>query len=79
MPNVKIELQPGETPDEAENLLFKAFEAQRNGDIHGEEYHDPAMRDTFNRMQEVFKREQTAMLEEIFRALDEEHQSDGNI
>jgi hypothetical protein len=75
---VKIELLKGMTPEQAEDLLFKAFQAQRTGETHGEEYNDPAMKDTLNRMIEIFKKEQDAMIQEISEALDAEYKAHGN-
>ena len=79
MPNVKIELQNGETPEEAEELLFKAISAQRTGDIHREEFHDPAMRDMVQRMQRIHDENFQLMLQEIGQALNEDYEDDGNI
>lgn len=73
MATVKVILEKGETPEQAEELLFRAFEAQRNGDIHGEEFNDPAMMDLLARMEEIHKREYDLMLQEIFQVIEEEH------
>lgn len=77
MPTIKVILEKGETPEQAENLLFKAFEAQRTGEIHQDEFNDPAMRDLILRMEAKFKEEHDAMIQEIIQALEEEH-SNGN-
>ena len=79
MPNVKIELQQGETPDQAEELILKAFTAQRDGSIHREEFHDPAMRDVLMRMQELHENQMKALLDEIGDILESEYQDDGHI
>lgn len=78
MPNVKIELKKGETPDEAEEMLLKAFESQRDGSIHKEEFHDPAMRDLAIRLRELHEKEYNLMLEEIYTELEKEYQNNGD-
>lgn len=79
MPNVKIELIKGETAEEAEELLLKAFESQRNGSIHKEEFHDPAMRDLAIRIMSLHQVEYDKMLQEIFEELDKEYQDNGDL
>lgn len=78
MAEIKIQLQKGETPEQVEDLLFKAFEQQRNGETHGEEYSDPAMRDVMNLMENEFKKQQDLMMQEIFEELEKEYQDNGN-
>lgn len=75
MPSVKIELRKGETPEQAEDLLFKAFEAQRNGDTHGEEFNDPAMADLLNRVLKINEEQYALMLQEINEALEQEYRN----
>lgn len=79
MPNVKIELEKGMTPDEAEELVFKAFQSQRTGDIHQEKFMDPAMTDLVDQMERAHKEQYQKMVEEIGEALDEEYKSNGLI
>lgn len=78
MPKVKIELEKGMTPDQAEEMLFKAFEAQRNGDMHTEEFSDPAMQDVLARMEKLHKDSYDLMIQEIIAALEGEYKKDGN-
>lgn len=78
MPNVKIFLDKDETPEQAEDLLFKAMEAQRNGEIHQDEFSDPAMRDLLDRMQKLYKDNYEEVIQEIMKALDEEYNQNGN-
>lgn len=73
MADVKIILQKGETPEQAEELIFKAFEAQRTGEMHKEEFNDPAMVDLINRMQMLHEAEYELMMQEIAQVIDEEH------
>lgn len=78
MTNVKIELKKGETPDQAEELIFKAFSAQRDGSIHKEEFHDPAMRDMLVRLQTLHADQFKALIDEIGMILEKEYIEDGN-
>lgn len=78
MATVRVELQGHETPEEAEETLFKALSAQRDGSIHREEFRDPAMRDLLARMQKIHADQFKALLQEIFEILEEEHQDDGH-
>lgn len=79
MPNVKIELKKNETPEQAEELLFKALESQRNGEIHGgEEFSDPAMSHLLDRMELMHKEMYEEALREIIQVLEEEHNSNGD-
>jgi hypothetical protein len=73
MANVKVQLDKGETPDQAEELIFKAFAAQRDGSIHKEEYHDPAMRDLLLRIQKAHEEQFQALIAEIGDILDKEY------
>ncbi len=73
MAEVKILLQKDETPEQAEELIFKAFEAQRTGEMHTEEFSDPAMVDLINRLQMLHGAEYELMMQEILAALDEDY------
>lgn len=73
MAKVKILLEKSETPEQAEDLIFKAFESQRNGETHNEEFNDPAMVDLINRMQMLHESEYELMMQEIAAVIDEEH------
>jgi len=79
MPKVKIILEKGETPEQAEELLLKAFEAKSNGDIHSEDFSDPAMSNALARMLKIHEDNYEAMLQEILQALDEEYNKNGNV
>ena len=77
--NVKIELQKGETPEQAEELILKAFNAQRDGTLHSGRFHDSAIQHLVDQLQELHGAEFQSMLREIFEELDKEYQDDGNI
>ena len=79
MADVKIGLHKGETPDQAEELIFKAFSAQRDGSIHKEEFHDPAMRDLLARMLDLHEDQFKALIAEIGDILEAEYQGNGNV
>lgn len=79
MANVKIGLKKGETPDQAEELIFKAFSAQRDGSIHREEFHDPAMRDLLSRMVKLHEDQFQDLINEVGDILESEYKDDGNV
>tara|TARA_R110000868_G_C10973188_1_gene771551 strand:+ start:86845 stop:87078 length:234 start_codon:yes stop_codon:yes gene_type:complete len=71
---VKIELKKGETKEEAEELLFKALDLHRTGEIHTREsFEDPAMLDISQRVAKVQEDIHAEMMAEIFEALDGEY------
>lgn len=80
MAKVKIILEKGETQHEAEQALAKALNHHASGDVHSSHsFQDPAMVDCSNRMEEIFKRINQEMLQEIGEALDEDYlKSHGN-
>ena len=73
MANVKIILNNEETIEEAKESLFKALDSQRNGDLHSENYQDPAMRDVLARMQAEHQKIYTELMEEVFAELSKEY------
>lgn len=78
MSKVKIFLEEDETLEQAEADLFKAIGYHVNGDAHeSEDFADPAMRDTAQRMEEAHRNTYARMLEEIFEALDKDHSKHG--
>lgn len=79
MPTVKIILDKGETPEQAEDLLLKAFEAKSNGDMHTEDFSDPAMQDALQRMIQIQEDNYQALIQEVIQALDEEYNKNGNV
>jgi hypothetical protein len=80
MPNVKIELQKGESEEQATELLFKALLSQRDGSLHEDgKFHDPAMEHMAQRLVLLHQDEYQKMLQEIFEELDKEYQNHGDI
>ncbi len=77
MTKIKILLDKNETPEEAEEILYKALNAQRNGDIHTEDFSDPAMVDVVSVMEKFHKDIYVDMMREIQEVLDREY--NGNI
>lgn len=74
MAKVKIILEKGETQDDAEELLMKAFEHHSSGDAHdSESFDDPAMNDVLHRMEKTHKQIYSEMLEEITEALEKQY------
>jgi len=65
---VSIHLEKGETREEAEELLYKAVTAQRNGNIHTDQFPDPAM----EHMAEKMKKRYQEMLVDMVREINEE-------
>lgn len=71
---VKIILDKNETVEEAEELLFKALDLHRTGEVHTREsFDDPAMVDIEDRVLKSYSDMHKDMLEEISEALDEEY------
>ena len=71
---VKIYAEGDETPEQAEEALFKALSAQRNGDAHlNESFDDPAMVDLSRRLAEEHKKIYQDLVQEINDAIDEEY------
>ncbi len=68
---VKIERDSDQTEDEAEELLFKALSAQRNGNAHtGDHFPDAAMDHAANKMEVSYNKMLEDMLLEINGVLD---------
>lgn len=74
MAKLKILLEKGETLQEAEDLIFKALNHHNNGDVHSShQFEDPAMVSVSERMEEIFKKINAEMMQEINEVLDEDH------
>lgn len=69
---VKIEADPKQTKDEAEEMLYKALDSQRTGALHNTEFQDPVMNELFHRLKGVYGELYDSMLQDIFKAIDEE-------
>ena len=69
---IQIELDADQTPDEAEEVLYKALSAKRDGSAHETEtFLDPAMQDQAEKMKQVYTTSLGTMLAEIQQVLDE--------
>lgn len=69
----KLELESGQTPEQGEEELYKALNSQRTGDIHREEFQDPAMNDVAGRMKKEYRTMWEAMWKELEAELDREY------
>jgi len=68
---VKIELEPNENIDEANELLVKAITQHAEGASHSSDFADPAARDLVSRLNEKFEKMMRAMLRDINKVIDE--------
>lgn len=76
MAKVKIFLEPGETTQDAEDLLFKALNHHNTGEVHSSHsFQDPAMVSVAHKMESIHSKIYQEMLEEIFEALDKDYTS----
>ena len=72
MAKVKIYLEPGETQDDVQELLIKAFQHHSAGAEHKQAFHDPAARDAFNKMINAHSKMFERMLKEVNQVIDED-------
>ena len=72
--NVNIQLKKGQSPEEAEEMLYKALAFQRSGDIHGDEFLDPVMQEASQKMIKMHEKVWADSLKEILELLDEEYE-----
>lgn len=70
---VKIFLEPGETPEEAQEMLQKAYQYHAAGGEHKQAFHDPAPRDVFNKLINEHDKMLSKMLKEILEVLNEDN------
>lgn len=73
MAKVKIFLSPGETQQDVEEVLFKALNHHNSGDVHQENFEDPAMTDLVHKLESTHKKIYSEMLQEISETLDEDY------
>jgi len=73
MTKVKIIAGKGESVEEAEEKLYKAMNSHRTGELHTEDFQDPAMKDLVQRMINKHGDMYKDMLDEIFNELDKEY------
>lgn len=78
MAQVKILLEKGESPLDADHALQKALELHTTGQVHdGQIFDDPAMVHVAQRMEEVHARIYAEMIREICDELDKEYSYGG--
>lgn len=78
MAKVKILLEKGETPADADEALLKALAHHATGDAHDEDvFDDPAMMHMAQRLEEIHTKIQADMLREISDLLDKEYSHGG--
>lgn len=78
MAEVRIRLLEGETPDEVEETLFKALKSQRTGELHKDDFSDPAMAALLNEMLKLHSAEYSLLLEEVISELEKDQARHGN-
>lgn len=73
---VKVILDRAQNPEDAEEILYKALDAHRNGNAHSndEKFQDAAMQDVAEKLKHTYKQMFTTMLQEIFEELDKEYE-----
>jgi hypothetical protein len=71
MAKVKIYLDKGETVEQVEDLLVKAFQQHAAGAEHKNAFHDPAARDVFNKLINEHEKMLESMIKEIMKVIDE--------
>lgn len=71
----KVRIIPGkdETIEQAEEKLYKALNSHRTGEIHTEDFTDPAMKDLVETMTDAHTKAYNELLQEIFEILDKEY------
>lgn len=78
MAKVKILLENGETPLDADHALQKALELHTTGEIHdAQAFDDPAMVHVVQRMDDIHTKIYAEMIREITDVLDEEYSHGG--
>lgn len=73
MAKIKVYLEKNETPEEADDLLYKALEHHRSGEQHTEGFTDPAMQDLAQKLEGKYADLYQQMLREIEEELDKEY------
>ena len=73
---IKIQLDKNQTPEEADNSLFKALSLHANGDAHEDKFDDPVMQDLLDDLERKFAEMLSGTMAEIHNELDMEHTDD---
>ena len=71
---VKIELEKGETREQAEELLLKALTSHSHGDSHKDTFLDPAMQDLARHAVSEYEDIIQDLIREVFDVIDEEYE-----
>jgi hypothetical protein len=69
MSKVKIILEKGETIEQVQEELIKAFSIQASGTMHQPKFDDPAMDDLYKKILQKYKSTTAIMLKEIEKVL----------
>lgn len=72
MATVKILLEKGETPEQVEEMLIKAFQHHAAGKEHKQAFHDPAPRDVMNKMINAHEKMWEKLSREISQVINED-------
>lgn len=75
MAKVEIILENGETEEEVQEMLIKAFQHHAAGEEHKQAFHDPAARDVFNKLINEHEKVMADIMKEIFAVIDSEVKS----
>ena len=73
---IKIQLDKYQTPEDADNELFKAMSIHANGDAHEDEFDDPVMQQYIDDLKVKFSMMLEQAMLEIHNELDSEHGND---
>ena len=73
---IKIKLDKGQSPEDADNELFKAMSLHANGDAHEDEFDDPVMQEYIDDLKRKFSMMLEQAMDEIHTKLDLEHGND---
>ena len=72
MSRIEIHLESDETPEEAEEQLYKSLHAQRTGELHKEDFHQPAARAVVSKLSRQHAKMLKSMMKDIEEVLDRE-------
>ena len=73
---IKIKLDKGQSPEDADNELFKAMSLHANGDAHESEFDDPVMQEYIEDLTRKFSMMLERAMDDIHAKLDSEHGND---
>ena len=73
---IKIKLDKNQTPEDADNRLYKAMSLHANGDAHDDDFDDPVMQQLLDDLSLKFQAMMRETMDEIHEELDLEHHDD---